>query len=481
MGQDENTSDFEARRRALAHRLGSRGPLEIDRGTLIVLPSITFPTEELRKIIAIQYYEERLLFFLLALANPDLTVVFPTSMRVEEPIVDYYLGFLPDPFDAAKRLYLMAMYDKEPRALVDKILERDWAVDRLRDLAQNEACLVTFNVTESEARLAELIGAPLYGPHPDLTELGSKSGSRRSARDADVPVMAGAEDLYSEQQVLDELRALAATAEFAVIKLNEGFSGQGNVIVKLSDLGSSLAETPVTFCASEESWDTYLPKIDKEGVIVEELLRTQGVVSPSVQARIAPDGTFEIVSTHDQILGGPDDQVYLGCRFPADDRYRAAITNHARGVAQVLADKGVVGPFGIDFLVMPESEGGQIFLSEINLRMGGTTHPFLMARLVTGGTYDIATDRLLVDDQEKFFVASDNLKSESYKGLEPAAVIAEIDRAGLAFDPVTKTGALLHLMGALKHYGKIGTTCIANSRSEAAALYDMVVATLDAL
>ena len=40
-------------------------------------------------------------------------------------------------------------------------------------------------------------GLPLYGPRPDLVWLGSKSGSRQVATEAGVPVLAGAEDLFS--------------------------------------------------------------------------------------------------------------------------------------------------------------------------------------------------------------------------------------------------------------------------------------------
>jgi hypothetical protein len=37
-----------------------------------------------------------------------------------------------------------------------------------------------------------------------------------------------------------------------------------------------------------------------------------------VQLRITPDGRVELLSTHDQLLGGPSGQSYLGCMFPAD-------------------------------------------------------------------------------------------------------------------------------------------------------------------
>jgi hypothetical protein len=185
-----------------------------------------------------------------------------------------------------------------------------------------------------------------------------------------------------------------------------------------------------------------------------------------------------VVSTHDQILGGPDGQVYLGCRFPARGDYRDTIRQLAQRVGQVLASSGVIGSFGMDFVVVPDRG---VFLSEINLRLGGTTHPFLMTRYVTGGDYDAPTGRLLVGGEERVYTASDNLKSPLYSSLSPARVIDGVAEAGLAFDPASATGATLHLLGALPTYGKLGTVCIGRTAQEADDLYDAVVSRLESL
>src|ERR671937_2621398 len=92
---DLDVSDADLRR-AFAHRHRASDPLDLESGTVVVLPSLSFPTAELRKIVGIGYYEERLLFLLLLLRRPGVKVVYLTSMPVEEAVVDYYLGFLPD-------------------------------------------------------------------------------------------------------------------------------------------------------------------------------------------------------------------------------------------------------------------------------------------------------------------------------------------------------------------------------------------------
>jgi hypothetical protein len=455
---------------------------DIERGTIVVLPSATFPDSELRKIVAIQHYEERLLCTTLLLANPDLELVYITSLPVDEAIVEYYLRFVPDPADARRRLHLVVVGEDSGRALTAKVLDAPHVIERVRALVDGveDAYIQPFNVTELEGRFAELVDLPLFGASPALASLGSKTESRRAARKAGVAVLDGEEDLRSVGELeaaIEGLRARRPKAEAAVVKLNDGFSGQGHAIVELAGF-SSLERAAITFIADEESWPSYAAKVENGGAVVEELVRARGLVSPSVQLRTNPGGAVEVVSNHDQILGGPHEQVYLGCRFPARDEYRLDIQERARRVGEVLAADGVIGAFGIDFVLVPDGSGYDIRLSEINLRMGGTTHPFWMARLATGGIYDSSSGELVAGAGGKCYVASDNVKGHALVGRAPADVIADVDRRGLAFDPARGTGATLHLLGAVPQFGKMGMTCVADSAEDADALYQELTAAL---
>jgi hypothetical protein len=202
------------------------------------------------------------------------------------------------------------------------------------------------------------------------------------------------------------------------------------------------------------------------------------MVSPSVQLRVLPGGTPLVLSTHSQVLGGPNRQVYLGCRFPADPSYREQIRAAAERVGRVLAARGVIGYFGVDFFVVPEGTRQQVYLAEINLRVGGTTHPFGMASLVTGGRYDPANGHLVAGGRAKSYLATDNLKSPALIGRTPEQVIDRVDRLGLAYDRRRGCGATMHLLGALREHGKMGVTCIGDDEDEARRLYREVVAAL---
>ena len=442
-------------------------------GTIVVVPSLTLPLEELSKVTGVVFYEERLLCFLLLLADPATRVVYTTSTPVDPAIVDYYLRFVPDPADARSRLSLIDAGDTDLGWLSAKLLSNRSALGRISEAIGDPAgaYLLPFIATPVEHELAEALGVPVDGPPAELRALGSKSGARQAATEAGVGVPPGAEDLFTVEDVTAAITALVDSrpeVEGVVVKLNDCFSGLGNVILEVDGLADPLPTSKTVFCSEDESWPSYIAKIAVQGAVVEELLRAPGLRSPSVQLRISPAGAVEVLSTHDQILGGPQNQVYIGCRFPANPDYRLSIQGEALKVGQVLAAAGVIGSFGIDFLVV----GDDIYLSEINLRLGGTTHPFWMARLATGARYDLASGELRrPDGQPRFYVATDNLKSARLKGRSPADVIALLDRSGLAYDPATASGIALHLLGAVPSAGKLGATCIAGSAAAAEDLY----------
>jgi hypothetical protein len=192
----------------------------------------------------------------------------------------------------------------------------------------------------------------------------------------------------------------------------------------------------------------------------------------------------EILSTHDQILGGPDGQIYLGCRFPADEAYRLRLQDLGMRVGRVLAQKGAIERYSVDFVAVhqPNSSGVPWDLQaiEINLRKGGTTHPFMTLKYLTNGRYDFSTGLFYSHQgRDKYYIASDNLQKERYRGLLPNDLMDIIAHHRLHFDGSTRTGTVFHLMGALSEFGKLGLTSIGDSLQQAEDLYNQVVKVLD--
>lgn len=152
-------------------------------------------------------------------------------------------------------------------------------------------------------------------------------------------------------------------------------------------------------------------------------------------------------------------------------------------VGKVLAAKGAMERYGVDFVAVrhPQAEDQwELHAIEINLRKGGTTHPFMTLKLLTNGNYDYATGLFYGQQgQGKYYISSDNLQKERYRGLLPNDLMDITAKYRLHFDSSTKTGTVFHLMGALSEFGKLGLTSIGNSWEEAEALYQQVEEVLD--
>jgi len=106
-----------------------------------------------------------------------------------------------------------------------------------------------------------------------------------------------------------------------------------------------------------------------------------------------------------------------------------------------------------------ETRPWELFAIEINLRMGGTTHPMLALRFLTGGALDRATGLLHAPDgRAKYYRASDNVQSDRYRGLLPEDLIEIITTNRLGFNHGTLTGVLFHMIGAVSHFGRFGAS-----------------------
>jgi hypothetical protein len=167
--------------------------------------------------------------------------------------------------------------------------------------------------------------------------------------------------------------------------------------------------------------------------------------------------------------------------LPASEPYRRAIQESARAIGRVLARQGVVSRFGVDFFA-GQTPGGtwETFALEINLRIGGTTHPFLALQFLTGGQLDAESGTFTSPaGRPKFYRSTDNLQSPSYRGLCPDDLIDLMTVNRLHYSHGTESGALFHMIGALSQYGKVGLTAIGSSPEEADAIYANAISVLD--
>jgi len=145
----------------------------------------------------------------------------------------------------------------------------------------------------------------------------------------------------------------------------------------------------------------------------------------------------------------------------------------------LLAERGIIGRFAIDFMMTTAQDGWQDHAIELNLRKGGTTHPFLTLQFLTDGTYDEASGHFLAPSgKRKFYVAADHLEIDGLKRFTPQDLIDIALMHGLHFNQATQTGSVFYMLSAVPTHGFVGVTSVGDSPDEAQERYDAVVSTL---
>lgn len=407
--------------------------------------------------------ENRYLYGILSARQPAKRVVYLSSLPVRQDVVDGYLA-LVDPADrhaVTERSFVASPDDTSRRSLAEKVLDRGDLVDALRKFIGDELALIeAWNVTDCETALAVAIGAPIHGTDPRLRTLATKSNGRRLLREAGVPVPEGVEDVRSADDVaraMEIVKRRRPEVGSVVVKLDDSAAGDGNLVVATSDVAAVADLLPAWYR------DTLAA-----GGIVEERIEGEAFRSPSAQATITPLGEVTVLATHEQRLAG---QVYEGCTFPADPDYAPTLGAYVEQVGRHLSALGAVGRYAVDFVAVRRGGEWCLYGLEINLRKGGTTHPYGITRVLVGGGYDAATATYLDDTgSSKYYGATDNLLDEAWIGRPPSDVLRVTAASGVGFDRQTRTGVIPHLLDCLKVDGRMGYTAIADTPERVAEL-----------
>jgi hypothetical protein len=383
--------------------------------------------------------------------------------------------------DARRRLSLVSLVDGTMQPLSAKLLSRPHSLDRIRRHVVDPklAVIVPFVVTHLEVQLALALGLPIYGSHPRLSAFGSKAGARELFREEAVPHPHGVDDVRDQRDLVDAIRSLRELQpglSGVIVKLNDGFGGNGNALIDLHSVDDAGLDSAVLGMRLEDASatrDEFLVLLERGGGIVEERITGDEYRSPSVQLRASPTGDVEVLSTHDQILGGPNGLTFRGSSFPADPEYALDITREALKLGRRLAREGAIGRFAVDFVTVRDAGGAwRLYAIEINLRCGGTTATYFALQALTDAAYDPESAQLVSAGQPKYYVASDHLAGDDYRTLIPDDLLDLIDAGALGWNGERQTGVAFHMLSSLAVAGFVGATAIGNTPEEARAAFD---------
>ncbi len=321
-----------------------------------------------------------------------------------------------------------------------------------------------------------------------------RAGPAGSCRESGVPVPPGVEglrDLDDLVGALTELRATDPTVGRAIVKLNESFGAGGNLLFDFAGAPAAVDgleewirrhfRERIEFATPPDTWESYAGKLAQMGGVVEQFLGGAQVRSPSVQVRLGPGGRASILSTQDQHFVGAALQTYAGGTFPAHPAYCRDVQALALQAGRTLAAKGAVGIASIDFLAVGDDDRWDLYALEINLRMGGGTAPLMFLDGLTEGRYEPEVGGYLTPDgHPRCYVSSDRLQHESYRQLGSDGVLDVAFRQGLLYSGRDGRGAVLHMLGAVPEFGKLGAVVIGETVESAQEQYRRLVSALDA-
>jgi len=437
----------------------------------LVVPSLSLDTEGMAMPEGIVHYEERMLYLLNMLRHPHCSLALCTSYPVPDSLISYYLHFLPGvPYSHAhSRLKLFSAHDWRDVPLTQKILERPILLERLRRHVQSHpnAYLTCYQSSPLEMQLAVELGIPILGTDPRHLGFGSKSKARSLFAAAGVPCPAGSSDLRTERQIGEAILELKGQRAI-VIKQNHGVSGLGNAVLPLEDVETESVESVLQALPGqarcEVPWGQFLRRFERVGGVVEAFIDNATPVS--VQLHAAPDGTVELLGTHEELYDSRG--IYVGCKLPVREPLRPALHLAAISMGRLLAAEGVTGRFDVDFLALP----GQLLGLDVNLRKGNTTYPLRTLNLLAGGSYDPETGLFRTAGGEtRAYISTDKLTSPLLHGLLPEDLIDIATYQGLHYSTSSHTGAVFHMLGGLSRYGRVGVTCVGTDPEGARELY----------
>ncbi len=498
-GSDEELAAWDALNAQMGRLHATLSQFPREPQDVVVVPSLSLDSRELRKISGVWHYEERMLVNLMLLRQPRTRLIYVTSQMIDPKVIDYYLSLLPGipNAHARKRLILMHCSDASAKPLSQKLLERPRLLQRIRAEIRTpeRAHLVCFNSTGLERTLAVRLSLPLHSVDPRLNDLGTKSGCREVFREAGIDFPYGHERLTTPDDIaraLSDIKQRDPGARRAVVKLNDGFSGEGNALFYYGDVRADdpdctkrildmLPGEAMRYVGPGEDWESFSQKYLEMQGIVESFVEGDDKASPSVQCRVNGAREPQVISTHDQVLGGESGQIFEGCTFPAAEDYRMELHDSGSKVAAILAERGVLGRFAIDFMSVRNAKGGWDHKAiEINLRKGGTTHPFLTLKFLTAGTLN-QEDGLFYapSGRPKYYFATDTIQAERYRGLLPEDLVDIAVYHGLHFHGPSERGIVFHLIGALSEFGKLGIVAIGDNITQARFLYKRTLQVLD--
>ncbi|KVR18400.1 hypothetical protein WK13_07970 [Burkholderia ubonensis] len=443
--------------------------------TIVFIPSISFDGLTKKYLIGLNCFEERNLYYLACLTNPNTRFIAVLSSTVEDAFIDYCVdhascargidsGLLRDRFDIVR---VPTIGDEH---LSHALFRQPAILESLQQRIRRAANPIIdfWLVSPEEIRLASALNCPYYGLPDSALQFDNKSNARDLFREIGLHIPDGEEHIDSPREAWLALRRLVerTSASEYLIKLNCEEAGNGIAIVDRESILQPFENfAGLVKVQKDIPTDEFLNAILQQGATVEAFITAPIKACPSVKMEILADGSVRNLATHDQVLNG---MAYSGSRFPADDSYRSDLIRIGYRVAEASSQKGARGIVSVDFLATKNSpaEPWTLWGMEINARKGATTHPYYWTRWLTGSDYSVDTGKLTSAAGDTVYRASEFFSDPRLHLVPPSLILSDLKESGLDYNHHLKSGVFVHMLSSVRRFSKVGATVIAGDTSE---------------
>lgn len=306
-------------------------------------------------------------YYLGAAGKGDVAIV----RNFEQTYIDYWKNLIGDH-------HIINLTHTDPgEYLTQSILDDPKAIEDIKHHMDPQSRLYVFSPTRLELKLAKKLGIPLHG-NPEIDDkYGTKSGTRRLAKEYGIPMAPGfiCKSARDVEKAFNELKKCFSGI---VIKYDYSLGGYFSKRVKTSNK-----------IKTKELLDEIIGRKfreDKDTVVVEGWLKSKA--TPCAHIEIL-EGQDPVICTGWQQIVDVDgiSRIGAGPLMISDQAMRTFLLSVKR-LAQVLKDKGAYGSFGPDFLITADDETQMLpdtaVLIELNGRIPMTAIAFEIIKNVRG-------------------------------------------------------------------------------------------------